>query len=358
MANDPPDGALTHLWVRDIRENDRVKGFYLAREKRLGTTRRGEPFMTILLSDCTGDVEAKVWERVSELAPLFHEGDILEVEGQASSYRGQVQLTLASLKPGTENVDAALFLESSPRDASDMMQELRGILRGMGNAHLRSLVDLFLSDHEFVSLFKKAPAAKNFHHSYIGGLLEHTLSVCNLAIRVAQHYPQLDADLLLTSAFLHDIGKVRELEGHFQIEYTDEGRLLGHLVTGVVMLEKRLEELKNFPRGLSLLLKHLFLSHHGEYEFGSPKKPKLLEGFALHLIDDLDAKINGLERFMERDRKEGAWTGFNRLVERYLLKGEIFPGDSLENECDEREEKQGVLFSSLLRGDTGGPASR
>ena len=174
-----------------------------------------------------------------------------------------------------------------------------------------------------MSLFKRAPAAKNFHHNYLGGLLEHTLSVCQMCQRVREHYGELDGDILIAGAFLHDIGKIRELKFDYQIDYTDEGRLIGHVMLGVTLLDEKLEHVKDFPKELALRMKHLVLSHHGQYEFGSPKRPKFLEAFALHLIDDLDAKMNGLGRYMEKDLQEGAWTDYNRMFDRYFLKGSI-----------------------------------
>jgi len=333
-----------HLWVKDITENDKVRGCYLVKEKKAGTTRRGDPFLTLTLTDRTGEIEAKVWEGADELSSLFHEGDILEVTGNAGSYRGKVQVTVSSLKEVNEKADPEIFFEASPKDPSEMMASLREMLKGVDNAHLKALIDRFLSDRRFVSIFKKAPAAKNFHHSYLGGLLEHTLSVCRMAVKVAAHYPLLDRDLLITSAFLHDIGKMRELEFDRRIDYTDEGRLLGHVMLGAAMLDEKLSELKEFPRQLAVRLKHLVLSHHGQYEFGSPKRPKFLEAFALNLIDDLDAKINGLARFMEKDRHDGPWTDFNRLFERYFLKGEILAVEEKSDAEDIKGVKQGSLF--------------
>ncbi|OPX38748.1 MAG: hypothetical protein B1H12_01635 [Desulfobacteraceae bacterium 4484_190.2] len=227
-----------------------------------------------------------------------------------------------------------------------MMKALRDILSGLQNVHLKALIERFFADKQFVSLFEKAPAAKNFHHAYTGGLLEHTLSVCQMSIRVVEHYPRLDRELLLTGAFLHDIGKIRELKAYLQIDYTDEGRLLGHVVMGVAMVDEKLRALKNFPQELAARLKHLILSHHGQYEFGSPKRPKFLEAFALHMIDDLDAKINGLGHFMEKDRREGAWTDFNRLFDRYFLKGETLCIEKDQAETGRTDVRQGKLFSS------------
>ena len=334
-----------HLWVKDITENDKIRGCYLVKEKKVGTTRRGDPFLTLTLADRTGEIEAKVWDGVDELSSLFHEGDVIEVGGNAGSYRGNIQVTISNLKVVNENADPEIFFEASPVDTSEMMASLREVLREIQNPHLKALIDRFLNDRQFVSLFKKTPAAKNFHHSYLGGLLEHTLSVCRMAGKVAAHYPLLDRDLLITSAFLHDIGKMRELRFDRRIDYTDEGRLLGHVMLGAAMLDEKLHELKKFPRQLAVRLKHMILSHHGQYEFGSPKRPKFLEAFALNLIDDLDAKINGLARFMEKDRRDGTWTDFNRLFERYFLKGEILPVEEKSDEENIKDVKQGSLFS-------------
>jgi len=339
------DFHTQHLWVKDITEEDSIKGCYLVKQKRLATTRVGKPFINLVLADRTGDVEAKVWERAEQLSSLFQEGDILEVAGQAGSYKGQIQITVSGLKVAGGEADPNIFLESASGDPSEMMKSLRNLLKKIKSTHLKALNDRFLSDRNFVSLFKKAPAAKNFHHSYLGGLLEHTLSVSQMAAQVADHYPQLDRDLLLTAAFLHDIGKTREFSYDLKIDYTDEGRLLGHLVLGTAMVNEKLAGLKDFPQELALRLKHMILSHHGEYEFGSPKRPKFLEAFALHLLDDLDAKIIGLGRFMEKDKGDGAWTDFNRLFDRYFLKGKMPHVEEESNDGGETDERQGTLFS-------------
>jgi len=334
-----------HMWVKDIAPDKSVRGSYLVEEKRVATTRKGDVFISMTLADRTGEVEAKVWEGAEELSSLFHQGDIIEVDGIAGSYRGQTQVRISGLKVLKGEVDQSVFLESAPVDVSEMMKSLREILKDVKGFHLRALIDRFLGDPGFVSLFEKAPAAKNFHHNYLGGLLEHTLSVCQMAQKVAEHYPQLDGELLVTAAFVHDVGKIRELKFDLQIDYTDEGRLIGHLVIGAAMVDEKLGQIKDFPRELAIRLKHLILSHHGQYEFGSPKVPKFMEAFALNLVDDLDAKINGIGRFMEKDSQEGAWTDFNRLFERYLLKGEILPVQGESGEKGKIDERQGTLFS-------------
>lgn len=339
------DSHQSHVWIKDIKEEDSIKGCYLVKQKRLGTTRVGKPFINLVLADRTGELEAKVWDRAEQLSALFQGDDIVEVNGRAGSYRGQIQITVSDIKVPSLKMDPAIFLESAPGDLSGMMKSLRTTLKNVKDNHLTALNERFLSDRQFVSQFKKAPAAKNFHHSYLGGLLEHTFSVCQLAEQVASHYPQLNRDLLVTAAFLHDIGKVREFVYDLNIDYSDEGRLLGHLVLGVAMVDEKLAELRDFPQELALRLKHMILSHHGEYEFGSPKRPKFLEAFALHLIDDLDAKVNGLGRYMEKDRKEGAWTDFNRLFDRHFLKGKIPSVVEEPAKGDEPDDRQGSLFS-------------
>ncbi len=334
-----------HLWVEKIEAEARVSGCYLVKSKRLSTTRNGNPFLSLTLTDKTGEMAAKVWDGADALSTLFREGDVVEINGRAVTYQGQVQLTVSELRPLAEMPDPDIFVETSPFDIPEMMRSLRMVLNQVADIHLKALIDRFWKDRDFMDLFKKAPAAKNFHHGYLGGLLEHTLSVCKLSAQVADHFPSINKDLLITAAFLHDVGKTREFSQELKIDYTDEGRLIGHLVLGVAMLDEKLRSLKNFPDELAMRLRHLILSHHGQYNFGSPKEPKFLEAFALHLLDDLDAKINGLNRFMERDRQEGSWTDFNRMFGKYFLK-DVVPAtrETAEKKIAD-DNRQGVLFS-------------
>ncbi|MBW1997302.1 MAG: HD domain-containing protein [Deltaproteobacteria bacterium] len=335
----------SHVWIKDIKEDDQVQGLYLVKAKRTSLTRKGDAYLSLILGDRTGEMEARVWERAKEFSALFKEGQVIHIQGYASSYRDQVQITIAELSLPEGRVSPDLFLETSKRGPGEMLKDMRETLRPIREPALRGLVDRFLSDNGFMSRFKEAPAAKNFHHSYLGGLLEHTLSVCKMCRSVADHYAELDRDLLLAGGFLHDIGKVREMKYEYHIDYTDEGRLLGHIILGIIMLDQKLEGLKRFPGDIKLRLKHMIISHHGEFEFGSPKRPKFLEAYALHLVDDLDAKMNGLGRFMERDQKEGAWTEFNRLFERYFLKGNVADTEEEEIAAGPRpDERQKVLF--------------
>ena len=345
MKKSDLENASPHQWIKDIMEEDRIASCYLVRGKSQGTTRNGKPFLTLTLADKTGEIPAMVWDRAQEYSARFSEGETVVVAGLASSYRGRIQLTISDIERPEKEPDSSLFCESSPTDPSKMMRSLKEILKGIKDPNLRALVDRFLADRSFTALFRKAPAAKNFHHSYMGGLLEHTLSVSEMAAEIARHYPELNGDLLIAAAFLHDIGKTREFTFPPNIEYTDEGRLVGHVVSGVEMLNEKLEGMKAFPEDLAIRLKHMILSHHGQFDFGSPKEPAFLEAFALNFVDDMDAKMNGLGRFMERDRREGAWTEFNRLFGRYLLKGDIAqPEKGPEEEVVRTRGEQASLF--------------
>ncbi len=336
---------MAHKWLKEIREGEWIKGVYLVKEKALNTTKKGLPYLVLILADKTAEKEARVWENAKEVSGAVEKGDLVEVEGEVTSFREQTQIKVQKIKRFEGSVDYSRYIETSPQDPSSMVTSLIKILNQIENPHLSALVNRFLSDQDFLEKFKQAPAAKNFHHNYVGGLLEHTLGVCKLAGAVARLYPHLDKDLLLAGAFLHDIGKVRELSWDLAVDYTDEGRLLGHLILGVMMLEQKLIKLKTFPQDMATRLKHLILSHHGEFEFGSPKRPKFLEAFALHFIDDVDAKMNGIARFMEKDTSEGAWTGFNRMFERFFLKGRI--SDEMDMGEDEAQDQgsQPSLFS-------------
>jgi 3'-5' exoribonuclease len=336
---------MQHIWIKDIQENDRVEGKYLVKGKTIGKTRQGNPFLTLLLGDKTGTIEGKIWDRVEEITPLFKEGDIVAINGQVNTYRNQIQIQIYELRQDESPVDPAIFQESSQKDTEQMFSQLKKLAGKIKNNHLKALVDSFLGDRHFASKFKKAPAAKYFHHSYIGGLLEHTLAVSQIAVMIGDLYPDLDADLLLSGAILHDIGKVEEFSYDMNIEYTDEGRLLGHITMGVSMLEEKLKFQKDFPPDLAVNLKHLILSHHGEFEFGSPKRPKFPEAFALHLADDLDAKVIGLSRLIKDDKQEGSWTAFNNLFQRYFFKGDTsYQADSKED-AGGKSNRQGYLFT-------------
>ncbi len=314
---------MKKVFVEQIRERDWVESPFLVRDKIMAMAKNGKPYMTLKLIDRSGEVEGRVWDRVDEWNGLFDRDDFLLVKGKASVYMGKMQIVIQELERLPENaVELADFLPVAPRDPAEMLSELHSRVAAIEDGHLRALLEAFLADPEFLQRYATAPAAKAMHHVYIGGLLEHSLAVAGLADDVCRRYPGLNHDLLVTGALLHDVGKVAELSYLRSFNYTDDGKLLGHIVIGVEMIEERLRRLPDFPRPLATLLKHLLLSHHGQYEYGSPKRPKTLEAVILNFIDDLDSKINGVRTHIEREpESDSSWTSYHRLYDRYFFKG-------------------------------------
>jgi 3'-5' exoribonuclease len=315
--------VVKKIFVDEIREREWIDSVFMVREKIMAMAKNGKPYMTLRLVDRSGEVEGRVWDRVDEFAGRFGREDIIRVQGKASVYLGKMQLVIQDLQEVNEqDINLADFLPVSRRPVAEMQAELRGKVASMGDPHLRAMMESFLGDADFLHRYSTAPAAKTMHHVYLGGLLEHSLAVADLAEDVCRRYPGLDRDLLVAGALLHDLGKTAELCFDRTFDYTDEGKLLGHIVIGVEMLEEKIRSVPGFPRRLTMLLKHLLLSHHGQYEFGSPKRPKTLEAVILNYLDDLDSKINGVRTHMEREPDNaGAWTSYHRLYDRYFYKG-------------------------------------
>jgi 3'-5' exoribonuclease len=311
------------IFVEQIRERDWVESPFLVRDKITAMAKNGKPYLTLKLIDRSGEVEGRVWDRVDEFTERFDRDDFILVKGKASVYLGKMQLVIQELEAVPEHeVDLADFLPVAPREQAEMRAELQGRVTALTDPHLRALLESFLADPVFVERYSSAPAAKAMHHVYIGGLLEHSLAVASLVDDVCRRYPGLNRDLLVAGALLHDVGKVAELSYARSFDYTDDGKLLGHIVIGVEMVEERIRQLPGFPRTLATLLKHLLLSHHGQYEFGSPKRPKTLEAVILNFLDDLDSKINGVRTHIEREPdNSSSWTSYHRLYDRYFFKG-------------------------------------
>ena len=315
---------MKKLFVEAIRERDWVDAPFLVRDKIMAMAKNGKPYMTLKLIDRSGELEARVWDRVDEFADLFGKDDFIRVQGKASVYLGKMQLVVQELsRLADDQVDLADFLPVAARSSLEMEQELRQKVASMqAEGYLRRLLEAFFADAEFLQHYRTAPAAKSMHHVYLGGLLEHSLAVADLADDICRRYPSLNRDLLLTGALLHDVGKVAELCYARSFDYTDAGKLLGHIVMGVEMVDAKARAIPDFPAELLVLVKHLLLSHHGQYEYGSPKRPKTLEALVLNFIDDMDAKINGVRTHIEREPDNpSAWTGYHRLYDRYFFKG-------------------------------------
>lgn len=314
---------MKKTFVTDIQERDVIESPFLIRAKIVGMAKNGRPYMTLKLMDCTGEVEGRVWDRVDELSARFDKDDFVQVSGKASVYMGKMQLVVQDLDKIEETeIELSDFLPVSARPVAEMVSELTTIVEGLADTALSDLMHAFLADKDFMAGYTRAPAAKAMHHVYLGGLLEHSLAVAALANDISQRYPDLNRDLLVVGALLHDVGKVAELRYQRSFEYTDAGKLLGHIMIGVELVEDKLRSLQEFPQELAIHLKHLLLSHHGQYEYGSPKRPKTMEAVILNFLDDLDSKINGVRTHIDREPdSESSWTQYHRLYDRYFFKG-------------------------------------
>lgn len=326
---------MKNLFVSQIQERDWVEAIFLVRDKVIGMAKNGKPYLTLKLMDRSGELEGRIWDRVDEFSSQFDRDDFIRVAGKAALYMGKMQLIIQELARLREDaVDLADFLPVATRPVAEMVADLKARVAGIGNPSLQSLLQAFLDDKEFLAAYSRAPAAKAMHHVYLGGLIEHSLAVADLADDICRRYPGLNRDLLIAGALLHDVGKVAELRYARSFEYTDVGKLLGHIVIGVEMVEEKLRALPDFPPELGILLKHLLLSHHGQYEYGSPKRPKTLEAVILNFIDDLDSKINGVRTHLGKEAdSDSSWTQYHRFYDRYFFKGfgEMSPaGESAE----------------------------
>ncbi|MFK5926165.1 MAG: HD domain-containing protein [Desulfuromusa sp.] len=311
------------IYINQIRERDRIESIFLVRNKITAMAKNGKPYMTLKMMDRSGEVEGRIWDQVDQFSAMFEKNDFIQVNAKASVYMGKMQLIIQDLKKIDERlVNLGDFLPVSQRSTVEMRVELDEVLESLTNPYIEALLRAFFDDPEFFALYSKAPAAKAMHHVFLGGLLEHSLAVVALASDVAARYPQVNRDLLICGALLHDVGKVNELSYQRSFDYTDEGKLLGHIVIGVQMIEDRIRQIPDFPDELSMLIKHLLLSHHGQYDYGSPKRPKFLEAVILNFIDDLDSKINGVQTHIDKEPdREGNWTSYHRLYDRYFYKG-------------------------------------
>jgi len=312
-------------YIADLKEGDAIsQTFYLDSRNRL-LTRSGKPYLSLNLRDKTGTINAKVWQDADTIHAAIGSAGFVRVGGTVEKYKDEMQLRVDQLTVvRTEKVDLSDFLRSSTRDPDEMLSELRQISQALDDRHLRSLLDLVFADTEFVGQFKLSPAAKRLHHCFVGGLLEHTLSVTKICDWLCGHYQNIKRDLLIVGAILHDIGKVYELTSSPSFDYTAEGRLVGHLILGWSFIEEKIRQIEGFPQELKTRLEHLVLSHHGAYEFRSPVVPKTVEAMLLYQADDLDAKVQLTQDWIEQAKAEPSeFTPYHKLLERFFYKGPL-----------------------------------
>jgi 3'-5' exoribonuclease len=332
---------MKDFYIRDCQkhENQTITSNFVVASKLVKNKKNGDFYLSVTLADCSGQLQANMWDNVADALNVFNQDDFIKVKGMVQKYNGRWQLTIHKLRRLADTeIDYTDYIPKTPKDIDQLWRTLGGFVETVENPWLRKLIQNFMADTTIAHAYKNAPAAKTLHHAYVGGLLDHVVSlftVCDLAVR---NYPQVNRDLLLTGAFLHDIGKIYELTYQRSIAYTTKGQLLGHMIIELEMLHQKVAEIPGFPDELKIMIEHLIISHHGQYEFGSPKLPMFPEALMLHYLDDLDSKMESMRAQFERESEvETPWTSYNASLARPLLNSKKFlekgfsaPGQSPE----------------------------
>lgn len=316
---------MKKLFVKDLEPDPSITGFFLVREKEVRNTANGKPYLRMELGDRTGTVEARMWDQFDALAKEVSRDDFVKVQARVEIYRNKPQLTLQQFRVAKpEEIDLGDFLPRTPYDVEKLYEQVLGFIEGMKNPWLKKLTSKILTDPKNVARFKRAPAAKVMHHAYIGGLIEHVVGLCGLAKQIAAHYSELDEDLLLAAALLHDVGKLDELCYERAVSYSTEGQLLGHITMELETVSKEMDAIEGFPEKLKTVVQHILISHHGEYEFGSPKLPMIREALAFHYMDDLDSKMGAVRAALAVDSGEPEWSAYSGALGRKFLRLDKF----------------------------------
>jgi len=345
---------VAKIFIAELKPNQEVSSSFVVADKQLRVTRGGASFITLRLVDKTGEVVGRIWDKADEWDQLIPVGEAASVTGRCETYKGELQLNIRQIQSlERHEVDPADFLPVCPLDLGALYQQLKRMVASLRNPPLRRLMQAILDDRPLMDRFKRAPAAKSMHHAYLGGLLEHTVSVATLAGLMAKHYVELNRELLMVGAILHDIGKIDEFTYDLAIDYSDSGRLLGHMILGLQIVEDKIRAIGSFPSDQAIVLKHLILSHHGEHEFGAVKLPMTREAFVLHFVDDLDAKMNTLKRIVDQPGDAGpTWSAYQPALQRFIFRGTPQPLD--EGAAEDGSVDMGVQQLSLWRRDTVG----
>jgi 3'-5' exoribonuclease len=324
-------------------ENKIVTASFVVVSKQIKPKKSGEPYLALTLGDRSGHLEAKMWDNVEEVLDAFEQDDFLKIKGLVNKYKNRFQLTIHKLrKLGESEIEFDDYLPKTTKNIDELWQALSNLVESFRNPHLKSLLQAFMADPEIAAAYRNAPAAKTLHHAYIGGLLDHVVSLARSCDLICKNYPQINRDLLLSGAFLHDIGKIQELTYNRSFSYSTRGQLLGHMVIELEMLHQKIAGVPGFPDPLKTMLEHLIISHHGHYEFGSPKLPMFAEALMLHYLDDLDSKMEAMRAHFEREGDlESPWTSYNPSLGRPLLNTEKFltPKKSLSADSSAAENE-------------------
>ena len=306
-------------YLKDYREGQKFTGTYLCKQKQVLKTKAGKTYYSLVLQDKTGTADGKIWDLNNGIAS-FEAMNYIHCEGMVTSFQGNLQMNISRVRISDEGeYDPADYVPCTSRNIDQMFTEIMKYVTSVQNKYLSQILDMyFIKDKDFVARFKKHSAAKSVHHGFLGGLLEHTLSVTNMCQYFAEHYPLINRDLLITAALFHDMGKIEEISDFPQNEYTDDGQMLGHTYIGARAMEEAAAQIPGFPQKLKNELVHCILSHHGKLEFGSPKVPAILEAMALHLADNADAKLQTLTEIFTQAGENKDWLGFNRMFDSNL----------------------------------------
>ncbi len=316
---------MKQSFVSDLNSEQNVTTFFLVCEKEVRSTKEGKPYLRLELGDRSGTIEARMWDQIEAVTREVDREDIVKVQGRVEIYRGKPQFAVQQMrKAKPEEVDLADYLPSTKEDVEKLFKQLLAEAESIKNPWLKKLNAEILSDPKISARYKRAPAAKTMHHAYLGGLLEHVVGLCGLAHQIAEHYPELDLDLLLTAAILHDVGKLDELCYDRVIGYTTEGQLLGHIVMEIETVASAMNKIEGFPPALKTVVQHLLISHHGQYDFGSPKLPMIREALVFHYMDDLDSKLAAVRAALAKDSGDEMWSVYSGALQRKFLRLEQF----------------------------------
>jgi 3'-5' exoribonuclease len=311
-------------YIEDFKEDDHIVGHYLCKQKQNLKSRAGKTYLSLRLHDRTGQIDAKVWELNNDIQS-FEERDFIKVDGIVLIYQNETQLKVTKIRRSQEGeYDPVNYIPSTDKDIETLYSQITDYIKSISNTYIRQMMEnIIIKNENIASAFKSHSAAKNMHHSYMGGLLEHTLSVTQICDFMSTRYKYANRDILIATAILHDIGKIYELSAFPDNDYTDDGQLLGHIVMGADIIAEESGRIPGFPRQLRSMLRHAILAHHGEYEFGSPKKPKFIEAFILHCADNMDAKVRMFEEMIEGDNTQGSWVGYSKTLGRNIRKSDF-----------------------------------
>lgn len=311
-------------YLNEIREGESVVEHYLCKSKQTLKSRAGKSYLSLKLQDKTGTVDAKVWDLNNDIK-AFEENEYIKIDANAIIYQNEIQLNVRKIRRSMEGeFDPAEYIPCSEKDPAKLLEKLSVYIKNIENKFIKALLEEIFYKNEYIKKrFISHSAAKSIHHSYMGGLVEHTLSVVEICDFMSGRYKYVNKDLLIAIAMLHDVGKLYELSEFPANDYTDQGQLLGHIFMGAELVQKSADKIEGFPQDLSNLIKHCILSHHGEFEYGSPVLPKTIEAFILHCADNMDAKVKAIEELIDSDSTQGSWVGYQKMLQRNIRKSDF-----------------------------------